>query len=76
MVCAAPSEGERARAVSLSAGSGEAVLGLPGAESGEEAMLQVVGEVARARWGIHHHRSEERGGKERVSGASAARAVA
>jgi hypothetical protein len=62
--------------VSSSVGSGEAVLGLPGAESGEEAMLQVVVRSPALVGGIHHHRSEERSGRERVSSASAARAVA
>jgi hypothetical protein len=39
MLCALPSEGGNWRAGSSSEGKGDAVLGVPGAESGEDAML-------------------------------------
>jgi len=45
MLCALPSEDENGRVGSSSEENGDAVLGVPGAESGEDAMLD-GGEVA------------------------------
>jgi hypothetical protein len=70
MPCASSCAGGRGRSASSSEGSGEAILGTPGVESGEHVMLR--GEVARAERRHRPPQGAERSERQRHSSAEAA----